>query len=736
MEPDRTERQSPEGRRKSADLSLRRTHPPAQVPGYRIDEFLGSGAYGEVWVGVDQNTGRRVAIKFYTHRGSVDWSLLSREVEKLVYLSADRYVVQLLDVGWDADPPYYVMDFIENGSLNDRLERDGPMTVEQASELFREVAVGLVHAHDKGILHCDLKPANVLLDQDDKPRLADFGQSRLTHEQTPSLGTLFFMAPEQADLDAVPDAQWDVYALGALVYTAAVGEPPYRSEETLQRIDDADSLTERLHCYRDLIRSASRPTQHRALPGMDKGLAEIIDRCLAPSPADRFNNVQEVLSALRQRDRRRNRQPQLILGLIGPLLILLIMSILSWRIYDQAVTRSTSNAVARARETNAYAAEAIANRAARDIQRYFNAVETVSRDGAFQDQLVQFVSANEALLKQLADPNLNGTALETRETLIARSKDSAIQRFMDQLLHDPENDLPEVASWFVTDRRGTQLASSFASAATNTVGRNYSWRTYFHGGPDDLLTRVDGQRVYGEPEGHLKATSLSAPFQSTATNRWKIAISTPIFRETETREFVGVVALTVDLGGFMVPESSEASPTFFAALIDGREGSTEGMILQHPMFNDRDVLPDSYSQHRVSLDAPNGFYRDPLGKEPGGDPYDRLWIVAQAPVRLAADSAGYRTGLTVIVQEDHEAIIAPVSDLGDQLMREGLIALLVFLLVVVGLWAYVSRVMGEATTVAGNGSQPRTTTSNPLYDRTTMAAQDAPASPADADTEH
>ena len=161
MERDRTERQSQESQRKSADLSLKRTHAPAQVSGYTIEKFLGSGAYGEVWVGVDQNTGRRVAIKFYTHRGSVDWSLLSREVEKLVYLSADRYVVQLLDVGWDANPPYYVMDFIENGSLNDRIEQDGPMAVDDAIELFREVAIGLVHAHDKGVLHCDLKPANV-----------------------------------------------------------------------------------------------------------------------------------------------------------------------------------------------------------------------------------------------------------------------------------------------------------------------------------------------------------------------------------------------------------------------------------------------------------------------------------------------------------------------------------------------------------------------------------------------
>ena len=120
-----------------------------------------------------------MAIKFYAHRGGLDWSLLAREVEKLAFLFADRYVVQLLGVGWDADPPYYIMEYLERGSLADRIAA-GPLPVDEAVALFREVATGLVHAHGKGVLHCDLKPANVLLDQDGRPRLADFGQSRLS----------------------------------------------------------------------------------------------------------------------------------------------------------------------------------------------------------------------------------------------------------------------------------------------------------------------------------------------------------------------------------------------------------------------------------------------------------------------------------------------------------------------------------------------------------------------------
>ncbi len=382
MSIDPTEIQGGAERRRARDMSLKRGHPPAQVPGYETQQFLGVGAYGEVWVAVERNTGRRVAIKFYAHQGGLDWSLLSREVEKLAFLFADRYVVQLLGVGWDADPPYYIMEYLEHGSLADRIAQ-GPMPVDEAVRLFRDVATGLVHAHGKGVLHCDLKPANILLDQDGKPRLADFGQSRLSHEQAPALGTLFYMAPEQADLDAMPDARWDVYALGSLLYCMLTGGPPHRTGKTVDEFERTPDLAERLSRYRQSIEQSPPPSAHRKVRGVDKLLAAIVDRCLAADPNKRFANVQAVLDALDDRASRLARRPMMVLGAIGPALLLAVVAWFAWQGFRATLRESDAALTERALAANGFAAQYVARAAAYELERRYRAVERVAGSPSF-----------------------------------------------------------------------------------------------------------------------------------------------------------------------------------------------------------------------------------------------------------------------------------------------------------------------------------------------------------------
>src|SRR5690606_11662417 len=120
----------------SRQLSQYAGAPPPQVPGYEVLRSLGTGSFGSVWLARELNTGRQVAIKCYSHRRGLDWSLLSREVENLAVLYTSRNIVGLLDVGWNHDPPYFVMEYLENGSLAARL-KEGPLPVDQAVSMAK-----------------------------------------------------------------------------------------------------------------------------------------------------------------------------------------------------------------------------------------------------------------------------------------------------------------------------------------------------------------------------------------------------------------------------------------------------------------------------------------------------------------------------------------------------------------------------------------------------------------------
>jgi eukaryotic-like serine/threonine-protein kinase len=722
MSGDQTQYQSGDDLRRARHLSMTRSHPPAEVPGYTVQRLLGSGAYGEVWSGIDRNTGRRVAIKFYTRRSNVDFSLLSREVEKLVYLAADRYVVQLLDVGWDAKPPYYVMDYIENGSLEDELTRRGKLPTDEAVEMIQEIAVGLKHLHNKGILHCDLKPGNVLLDEDSKPRLADFGQSRLSSEQDAALGTLFFMAPEQADLKAAPDARWDVYALGALLYCMIVGEPPYRDPKTLDKVESEHSLESRLANYRRYIKESPRPTLHRKQRGVDKELAALIDRCIAPDPRKRFSSIQDVLSALQRRAETNAMRPLLVLGVLGPLLLLGVMLFFAWNAYSNAVNQSDDAIVQKAVDSNHWAAHLAARSASEQINSYFQAVSQLAEDPDFRALFVKTINDEtfKECIAKLSDPQFNEPTGPNKDEIIQWRR-----KFLDlevrKKLHEPLEqrmtgaEYPRAASWLVYDRTGTQIASTFAADdAVNTIGKNFSFRSYFTGKDYDSITRkANGEieyQIHSDPyqREHLDKPHMSAVFKSRATGTWKFAFSVPIFIG---EEFQGVAACTVDTGNFT---DFENRPSQYAMLIDLRNGPDQGIVLEHPLIDNfftqqaklpkakQSELPDRISQtkfdHRPLSDG-HGIIEDPFVEDRLGEPYKGEWIAASAEVHrreyskdLDKKRNAVETGLVVIAMENKERVVAPAHRLGSELLRTGTIALATIVAVACGLWLFVVRV--------------------------------------------
>ena len=645
--------------------------PPAEVEGYEIKQPLGRGAYGTVWLAIQKNTGKSVAIKFYAHSGGLDFHLLRREVESLAFLYTERDIVQLLAVGWEHSPPYYVMEYLGHGSLEERL-RSGPLPIAEAVNITKVIARALQKAHGRGILHCDLKPANVLFDGSGKPRLCDFGQSRLSTDQKPSLGTFFYMAPEQADLLAVPDARWDVYALGAMLYAMLVGSPPYRDGPMQPLLRRATTLPERLRIYREFLLCSRPPEVHHHRRGIDQALGKIVSRCLATDPAQRFPNVQAVLTAIEQRSARQQKRPLLLLGALGPALLLIGTSLVALKGVRVAVQTSSVAVTRRAQEASQFAARFVAETAGREIDRRWNVLEQAALDPE---------------LRAVLSASVEGP----------KEPHAELQRWIEALSR--ENQDLAAASWLVTSVTGLQVARSPKS---DTIGKNWAFRDYFHGLGHELPRNTPVSQIQPIQKPHR-----SVVFPSQATRTRLVAFSVPIWSRGATRKVVGVLSMTVELGRFgELHPSGNSSDRQIAVLVDGREDWTghKGLVLQHPHLSEllkkRQPLPpyrldDKYIRsmdalrQAVSIGQPlptgllyDNHYRDPVRGDYGGD-----WLMTMRPVL----ARGSDTGWVVLVQERVTDITAPVASLGRSLLRIGVIGLSLMALMWLLLWWTVRR---------------------------------------------
>lgn len=669
----------------SASLSALKPTPPATVPGYQIQRYLGTGAFGTVWLAVENNTGKQVAIKFYSHRRGIDWSLLHREVEKLALLHTSRDVVGLLQVGWDADPPYYVMEYLPNGSLAGQLAAGG-LPVGDAVRIAESVTAALVHAHEAGILHCDVKPANILLDTELAPRLADFGQARLSNEQSPALGTMYYMAPEQADLNAVPNARWDVYALGALLYHMLCGEPPHRTADTERRIHSAGSLPEKLATYRQLVQAGPVPQGHRQVRGVDAQLAEIVDRCLAPDPAKRYANAQGVAAALAARARYRAVRPVIGLGLILPAVLLAVLAPLGVQAMNRTVESVERNLAERALVSDLVTAKLLAY--------------------SLQDEIVQ----RKRYLEQTADlPELKELMAGVDGAPESRER-RALARWLDDVKHEiddlrAEQGLDLDVSWFLTDHRGFQRWRNPASPVT--FEQNYSWRDYFHGSGGDQPEWRGRTDV-----APLQRPHVSIPFRSEANDEFRIAISTPV--RDSSGMIVGVLGRTISLDSLLSTYETRLEPdrlgpqsglTF--ALVDTRSQ----LLLDHTQLTAerRRALANPQRWSLLQIDDPTHRQFQRLRaavsnrNDPGDtpfsydyhDPLERLEPRRSEPGSrlLAAFWPVEESDWIAVVQEDRADALQPVREIRSRLVWYGLAGVALMLSVVGVSWWLVRRVM-------------------------------------------
>ncbi|MBP2392081.1 serine/threonine-protein kinase [Aeromicrobium fastidiosum] len=248
---------------------------------------IGAGNHGVVFRARDSQLHREVAIKRFSHFLADDpraMRRITREVATLARVS-HPHVVTVHDLVHMADgdgeiTPHLVMELVEGTSLKDLLALKGPSL--RSVIVVRGVLEGLAACHEAGILHLDIKPANVLVTGGGAVKIVDFGIARAASDATATVaGTPHYMAPEQFDGRA--DERSDIYSVGCLLYECLTGRPPF--EGTMA----AQLLAHRNH---------PRPDPRAITPEVPAALAAVVARAMAVEPADRFQTVHEMLAAL------------------------------------------------------------------------------------------------------------------------------------------------------------------------------------------------------------------------------------------------------------------------------------------------------------------------------------------------------------------------------------------------------------------------------------------------------
>jgi hypothetical protein len=270
-----------------------------QIGQYRLAKLLGAGGMGEVYLAEHRMLKRPCAIKLIHPDRAGDPRVLARferEVQMTARLSHWN-TVEIFDYGRTDDGSfYYVMEYLPGLSLEDLLERHGPLPAERVVHFLRQVCQGLHEAHQVGLIHRDIKPANIFAAQRgglyDVVKLLDFGLVKPVGENASASlsqeggisGTPLFMSPEQARGLGDLDARSDIYSLGAVAYALLTGRPPFNGSNPLDVM---------IAHVRDEV---EWPSQHRADVPAD--LERVILRCLTKSPEDRFQDVFSLEQAL------------------------------------------------------------------------------------------------------------------------------------------------------------------------------------------------------------------------------------------------------------------------------------------------------------------------------------------------------------------------------------------------------------------------------------------------------
>ncbi|MEO2088727.1 MAG: protein kinase [Gemmataceae bacterium] len=270
----------------------------AVLGAYRLLDVLGRGGMGVVYLAEHIHLRRRVAIKITAHAREKNPRMIHRFYAEARAVARLRHpnIVACLDAGRhigggheNDGTDYFVMEFVPGYDLDNLIRTQGPLPVQRAAEIFRQIADALAEAHRHGLVHRDLKPSNILVTPEFQAKLLDFGlalnpRHALTEPGT-LLGTVGYMAPEQARDPHAVDGRADLFSLGAAMYWTLTGREPY--PESGNPLSD---LTRRL--------TTAPPDIRLARPELPVDLAEILSQLLQVDPDKRFPSAAAVATAL------------------------------------------------------------------------------------------------------------------------------------------------------------------------------------------------------------------------------------------------------------------------------------------------------------------------------------------------------------------------------------------------------------------------------------------------------
>ncbi len=256
---------------------------------YEVLQVKGIGGMAVVLKAKDLQKNRIVAIKMLNEKHAGDSASVRRFVNesRAIALLSNDHIVDIYDVAFTGKNKYLVMEYIDGITLREYMKRNAPLGIEKSLDLTMQILSALQHAHEKGVVHRDIKPQNIMVQANGKLKVTDFGIAQISDTNQSSsgvaMGTVYYISPEQASGKTTTFSS-DIYSVGIMLYEMATGKLPFEGDTPL-------SIA--------MMQVNSTPTRPRKInPKIPQGLEQIILRAINKAPEDRFRSAKSMLRAL------------------------------------------------------------------------------------------------------------------------------------------------------------------------------------------------------------------------------------------------------------------------------------------------------------------------------------------------------------------------------------------------------------------------------------------------------